>query len=215
MATPDSDTGHVVESTHCLIIDDDRFDRLQLRTSIERGCPGLKVIEAGSLTDARQILERQSVDLILLDNNLPDGTGLGYARELSNGPAASAPVVMVSAELPGPLSSDALKAGCAATLSKDELSTRRLSEIASSVLTAGKRSAQSGDGDVQSVDEAINQIVHEIAAELRQPVHRSLRLAWQAKEALRNGSTASAYEHIDSLEDLLRALSDFLGQRRN
>ncbi|WFA85059.1 response regulator [Paenibacillus amylolyticus] len=43
---------------------------------------GYEVVVAGSFEEARQALQAESIDLILLDVNLPDGSGYQLCSEI-------------------------------------------------------------------------------------------------------------------------------------
>lgn len=60
--------------------------------------PGkMRVVLAGTLASARAALASGEVELILLDNNLPDGVGANFALELASDPRhRRTPVIMVS-----------------------------------------------------------------------------------------------------------------------
>ncbi|HEX5011089.1 MAG TPA: sigma-54 dependent transcriptional regulator [Planctomycetota bacterium] len=63
-----------------LIVEDDAGARASLRTWIER--QGYEAREAGSLGEARDALLAKRADLVLVDLELPDGSGLELASEL-------------------------------------------------------------------------------------------------------------------------------------
>ena len=55
---------------------------------------GLEVQVAGSLAKGRQILDREQVDILILDLGLPDGDGIDFCRELRT--TSSLPVLMLT-----------------------------------------------------------------------------------------------------------------------
>jgi DNA-binding response OmpR family regulator len=99
MSAPD---GTVTKRPRLLIVDDD--DRVR-----ERLVDGFKMDDfvaggARDLATARAMLSRGETDLVLLDVNLPDGTGFRLLSELRCGdidaagrPISSVPVIMLSA----------------------------------------------------------------------------------------------------------------------
>ena len=114
----------------CLLIEDNRFDRKRIRTVLERTGYDGSLSEAASLLDARRILFETEIDMILLDNRLPDGSGLDFVRELcSDGRINRIKVVMISSEEPAQISDVAIDAGCTDFIAKDELSFRRLRPV--------------------------------------------------------------------------------------
>ena len=68
-----------------------------------------EVFEASSLEEARSELSQHVPDLIILDNQLPDGCGLDFCKELRR--ASDIPVIMISAEGGITCETDALKQG--------------------------------------------------------------------------------------------------------
>jgi CheY-like chemotaxis protein len=83
-----------------LIVEDELANTDLVRASLESlGDQFLRsstIDAAGSLADARAALAAKSFDLILLDLWLPDGDGLGVAREVSKMGSARPRIVVVS-----------------------------------------------------------------------------------------------------------------------
>lgn len=65
-----------------LIVDDEPDIREVLSDAIRK--PNLNIIEAGSIDEARRIVDHRCIDLALVDVSLPDGDGLDLAGELHN-----------------------------------------------------------------------------------------------------------------------------------
>ena len=76
-----------------LLVEDEAsyLDALTLGLTAE----GFVVLAAGTLSDARRILEETTPDLVLLDVMLPDGSGIDFCREIRENSAP--PVIMVTA----------------------------------------------------------------------------------------------------------------------
>ena len=76
-----------------LIVEDEPANvdlfRAVMRRAPEPVVRDARLLEAGTLADARRLVAEESVDLVLLDVRLPDGVGLDLARELREdaGPA--------------------------------------------------------------------------------------------------------------------------------
>jgi two-component system KDP operon response regulator KdpE len=87
-----------------------RADDLVIRTAL--------VIEATTIAEARAILARDAVDVLLLDIHLPDGLGLDLATELrTRTPRRPAILALTASVLPADQQA-ALDAGCDAFLAK-------------------------------------------------------------------------------------------------
>ena len=81
-----------------LIIDDSQSQRLLLQTFLK----SFNVTEAGSGIDALKILGHESFDLIICDFEMPEMSGLDFAKEMMNqGSHHEAPFIMCSANPPG------------------------------------------------------------------------------------------------------------------
>lgn len=91
-----------------LLVEDEPANRALVRAIVNRlrqtDLPGTALTEAGSLAEARTLLEAGQFDIILLDVRLPDGSGIELARELrqarAEAPSEDGPrVVIVSASV--------------------------------------------------------------------------------------------------------------------
>lgn len=117
--------GHI----RCLLIEDSEFDQKVIRRVLEGlGIQHLEIV--GTVAEARAYVLRNPVDLILLDNGLPDGFGVDFALELKDRPGlAKIPVVMVS-DWPTPFMFDkALIARVRQVLRKDEFTLAKAADV--------------------------------------------------------------------------------------
>lgn len=80
-------------STTILIVDDDLHVRRFLRTVISGH--GHTVVEAGSIVEAMDAIERLQPNVVLLDLGLPDGDGLSVLRQLHA--ETRPPIIVLSA----------------------------------------------------------------------------------------------------------------------
>ena len=67
-----------------LLVEDEALNRALVRAIVGRGGGTVTVVltEAGTIAAARTVLDREEVDVMLLDVRLPDGSGLDLASEL-------------------------------------------------------------------------------------------------------------------------------------
>jgi two-component system KDP operon response regulator KdpE len=111
--------GGAMAGARILLVEDDDLNQGLARAVLARSRdPVLQdacLVQAASLAEARAALASGTVDLVLLDMNLPDGHGLSLAAEMRRtGPGGPAMVALTGA---GPEQGNAaLAAGCTAVL---------------------------------------------------------------------------------------------------
>ena len=115
--SPDRQDGH----TRVLVVDDQALAREAIVATSDHE-PGFTVVQAGSLTEARPLLD--GVDIAFLDLSLPDGdgalpdgNGADLIPELHAANPHAAAVVLTSSIDPGE-AAQALQRGAAAVLNK-------------------------------------------------------------------------------------------------
>lgn len=98
-----SDTGQKQvpwDTITCLIVDDDKFSRTFAKTALYQiGIKNIK--EVGSADEAREMVGASKIDVILLDQQMPQKSGLDFARELKNNPhdeLKNLPIIMITVD---------------------------------------------------------------------------------------------------------------------
>jgi two-component system KDP operon response regulator KdpE len=103
-----------------LLVDDHEPSRMLIRAILARSpdpeMVGSTLVEAGSLDQARAELKAGPFDIVLLDVQLPDGSGLSLLRDLP-APPRPAVIALTGGVLPAQRAA-ALDAGCDAFLDK-------------------------------------------------------------------------------------------------
>ena len=101
-----------------LLVEDDAPVRDRLARILQGWDKGSLIAACGTLADARQVLDREAVDLLITDLRLPDGSGIEAIQRLKAvSPDAEAMVISVLADERTVL--DAIEAGAAGYLHKD------------------------------------------------------------------------------------------------
>jgi two-component system, OmpR family, KDP operon response regulator KdpE len=102
-----------------LLVEDEELNRMLVKAVLSRAgvdaVRNAELVDATTLSEARENIRAGGFDLILLDLNLPDGNGLTLARELAADPAPGRPRPVVVAVTASVLPQDqkaALDAGC-------------------------------------------------------------------------------------------------------
>ena len=85
MTGPSGSSGSSESALRILALDDDPVNRSLIRAIVSRASDesirGATLHEATNLAEARSILAREAIDILLLDVHLPDGLGLDLAAE--------------------------------------------------------------------------------------------------------------------------------------
>jgi two-component system, NtrC family, sensor kinase len=90
-------TGRSEVTSRILIVDDSLTVRMDLAEAFETG--GMQPMPCASVGAARQALDTDDVDAIILDVHLPDGDGVDLLRDLRTDPRhGTTPVLMLSSE---------------------------------------------------------------------------------------------------------------------
>jgi CheY-like chemotaxis protein len=104
-----------------LLVEDEPANRALVRAILERArdprLPAIELREASTIGAARQMLDEEAPDVVLLDVRLPDGNGLDLAAEMREA-GNPARVVIVSASVLPAERSRALASGASAFLGK-------------------------------------------------------------------------------------------------
>ena len=108
-----------------LLVEDEELNRALVRAVLARADVAAvreaEVVDASTIAAARDKLGDDTIDLILLDMNLPDGHGLTLARELARGRPdghARPSVIAVTASVLPQDREAAVEAGCDGFLDK-------------------------------------------------------------------------------------------------
>jgi len=75
-------TAETCVSVKVLIVDDSKLARIVAAKALAELQPGWSKVEAGSATQAHDLLAGESVDIALIDFNMPEKDGLELAGEL-------------------------------------------------------------------------------------------------------------------------------------
>ena len=117
-------------SKKILIIDDDENHRAIYKTSIEAFLEqDVDVLEASNTEDGLRIIEEQSPDAIVLDNQLPNGTGFRLLYDLDVKMPGHPPVIFLSAAMTSELSRNAKALGAVACIQKTDLQPEELARL--------------------------------------------------------------------------------------
>ncbi len=105
-----------------LLVEDNDLNRALVRAILNRApdpaIRGAELIEAHNLAQARAVLARTAVDVVLLDVGLPDGNGLALLDDLGTADGVRPAVIALTGGVLPAQRAAAMTAGCDAILDK-------------------------------------------------------------------------------------------------
>ena len=125
-----------------LVCDDDPADRKLVRTYLRR-MNGREIVtlEAGQASEIQKILGKSRIDLILMDIQMPEKSGMQWLEEIvANG---IAPVIMLTGAGDEEVAVKSIQEGAVGYLPKSRLSPDKLKETVDSALVKWRRVQQS------------------------------------------------------------------------
>jgi DNA-binding NarL/FixJ family response regulator len=111
-------------SLRVLLVEDSPLDAFLIRSTISKdGPPPFELLHVERLSEALALLERERIDVILTDLNLPDGTGSEAVRAFAGKPI---PTVVLTGDDDPELEKRLMTEGAAGHLCKDKVTSETL-----------------------------------------------------------------------------------------
>lgn len=128
----------MTEAPRILLVEDNELNRALVRAIMTRASdPGLRnahLLEAHNLTQARAVLSHEQVDAILLDIQLPDGSGLALLDDLAGRDDMPRPaVIAVTGGVLPEQRAAAMAAGCDAIVEKPFVAAELMRALTDSI----------------------------------------------------------------------------------
>ena len=167
----------------CVLMDDSRFDRRYLRNIAANSRFEIEFVETSTIAETKAVLNAREADFLVLDNLLPDGSGLDLAEQLSQDAKLNGtPVILTTGASSEEVAIQALRVGAADYLTKENLSTETFDQAVENAL---KRSAsRSADqaaiiSNLQSENSALRRIALRNMRLLKSQVMPLMSFAWR------------------------------------
>lgn len=95
-----------------LVVDEERYFR-EVLVRILRHVHITQIMQAGTVAEARKVIDKKRVSLVVSDYRLPDGTGIDIVKHLrqSSSPVRYMPFILLTGELDRPLLRKAINSG--------------------------------------------------------------------------------------------------------
>ncbi len=133
-----------------LVVEDDAVDRMALRRTLAELELDLEVVEAATVSEAREALENEeSWDWVVSDFQLPDGRGLDVLSHAAQRRPEAA-VIILTGRGDESLAAELMRAGARDYIPKERLSADRLGaslRTSAALLEAERQAALSREGD--------------------------------------------------------------------
>ena len=124
-----------------LVCDDDPADRKLVRTYLQQITDReIVLLEAGQTDEIQKALDKGRVDLVLMDLQMPEKSGMEWLSEIVK--KQTAPVVMLTGSGSEETAVKALQEGAVGYLPKSSLSTKKLIETIDAALERWKQALQ-------------------------------------------------------------------------
>lgn len=195
-----------------LVVDDEADTREVVGEILKRS--GHDVYEASTIGKCRELMSHQVIDLVLLDINLPDGSGLEYLAEIGEKyPAVKVIVIAGCATVSDTI--DAMRGGVADVVTKP-FDNDELIERVDAVLTSRHDEAKRIDrfDRLKRLCKKLNKARHEIAQQVdilcNELVNAYQELANQMQSLELTYEMRSLMDQELDLEQLLRNVLEFL-----
>jgi diguanylate cyclase (GGDEF)-like protein len=113
-----------------LIIEDDEFDRENYRRILKQSLDiPFEIFEAHSGNQALDLVEKQEIDCILLDYQLPDSNGLDLLKKIRKGNGKYIPVIMLTGQGNETIAVSAIKQGATDYINKNNIDSSALAKM--------------------------------------------------------------------------------------
>lgn len=107
------------DTIEVLVVEDSRFDMLRTIGILRSSNRTLNIHQAVTLGEGLKLCSNQKIDLVLLDLNLPDSSGVETVRKFRDS-APEVPLIVLTGETSNETNQECLAAGCNCFISKDQ-----------------------------------------------------------------------------------------------
>ncbi|MEP1519367.1 response regulator [Ascidiaceihabitans sp.] len=130
----------LANSASVLIIDDSEFDRKRIRRLFRDAGLNVFLDEVDTISNLQEMLNETSYDIVIIDYNLSEGTGIDAVTLLHSHPEhADTKAIMITGDDQSNVAVQAMKMGCEDYISKAQMTAERLKQAV--VTSIRKRAA--------------------------------------------------------------------------
>jgi CheY-like chemotaxis protein len=203
------------DALRVLLLDDERFDRHRLArlcSGLDRPC---RITNAATLAAFGDTLEDASFDLIVLDYELPDGTGLDALALVRLSPRnCTCGIIMVTGQGHGDIARRVREDGCSDYLTKDELTAPAFQRAVANALQKSSLALQVRNQTYlrAEVEAVLEHFAGQCARDIKPMLSRMMRQLrdLRAPGVAEDPASQDAQMRHDGIEESCMALWQFL-----
>lgn len=203
---------HNIGLVSALVIDDSRFDRRRLERLCEECELDITLRQAATKEEFGTRLDGEKFDVIYVDLNLPEGSGLDLIPIVrAHRVNCDASIIMIAGDNQSDVALNAIRSGCSDYIDKDTLSVASLSRATINAVQKLylQRSETTAREDSQTVNSILLDFAEECRAEMRPMLTRMLRQIRRLKTT--SVSPEDYADSITGLEQTCVRMDEFLG----
>jgi len=155
-----------------LLVEDDEVDRWAFHRFVKKRGLDYEVVDAANVAEAKSLLGRSDFDIAVIDQKLPDGTGLDVQEAIKSG-GENVPCVFVSGRSDLDVAVQAMHSGADDFLTKDTKGAYL--EALPSVITSALRRARA-ESELSAYQGKLELLVAERTEQLVEQIEKSERL---------------------------------------
>ena len=178
-------TGKRTPPIKCLLMDDNVFDRQQIRRTISKSRYDISLVETGSILETRERLAHQPTDILLADYRVPDGNGIHFAGDVIRGGKQAPQVIVVTGESDPGSAIEAIRAGAADYLPKSEITPDLFDAAIENALRARGRATKPDEmapEDVVSELKSLRKMALNNVSEIKAAILPLMASSWQISQ---------------------------------
>lgn len=187
-----------------LVIDDDEGDRFHIQRCIRQSGVDCIVLEAEDIDPALAEHGDKTVDVVLLDYNLPGGTGLTGIPLIHERWQGSA-VVLTTGEGSDVIVAEAFRTGVRDYISKLDISARSIRRVIENAVEARRLEMR-----IAAQQQELKMFAHVLAHDVRAPLRAIRQLGEFAVESLSEGDTAATLSELEDIRSSAERLDNLV-----
>lgn len=182
------------------IVDDDESFKKIVKKRLHTIYPEATFITAENLNSARKIMQTENksdFDLIVLDQQLPDGLGIEFLQE---GWFSDLAVLMLSSDTTPSVPGESLKAGASYFLSKSQISEPLFKYLVEGIVAQNKLRKKLRDAEISAAKiDTVKTLISTLRHEINNPLGAVLGAAYILKTT--EGATTEQKEAASLVEE--------------